>query len=150
MGISKVAVKNTGSMAGPTKRGLQTTKLDVELKTDDYTVVIADGGKTFLMATDAKTFTLPEIDEEMIGEEFTFVNTGADGNNLVDVAPNAVDAIHGTISNAAADSVSGGVVNKYIRNTKATSNKGDFIKIKALALTEWYIIDGVGIWASEA
>ena len=82
--------------------------------------------------------------------EYTVRNTGADGNNIITLSPDAADAFHGTIANAAADAVAGGVVNKDFINTKATANKGDFVTIKAVALTEWYITGGVGIWASEA
>jgi len=31
-----------------------------------------------------------------------------------------------------------------------TANKGDYVIIRAVALTQWYIVGGVGIWASEA
>ena len=81
---------------------------------------------------------------------FLFRNTGADGNNIVTLSPNAADGIHGTIANAAADSVASGTVDKDFVNTKATANKGDYVILRAVALTEWYIIGGVGIWASEA
>tara|TARA_R110000803_G_scaffold50340_1_gene104468 strand:- start:801 stop:1220 length:420 start_codon:yes stop_codon:yes gene_type:complete len=107
-------------------------------------------GEEYNVATDALVVSLPKIEAENLGAEFTFRNTGADGNNIVTLSPNAADAFHGTIANAAADSVAGGVVNKDFINTKATANKGDFITIKAVALTEWYISGGIGIWASEA
>lgn len=101
-------------------------------------------------ATDALTHTLPAITANNIGMTFTFRNTAADGAAILDVSPAASDAIHGSIANAAADSVASGVVNKDITNTKATANKGDYIVLTAVALTEWYITGGVGIWASEA
>jgi hypothetical protein len=41
-------------------------------------------------------------------------------------------------------------VNKDWINTKASANKGDYVVIRAVALTQWYIIGGVGIWASES
>jgi len=100
--------------------------------------------------TDALTTTLPKIEAGDLGLTYLFRNTGADGNNIITLSPNASDAIHGTIANAAADSVAGGVVNKDFVNTKATANKGDYVILRAVALTEWYIIGGVGIWASEA
>ena len=118
--------------------------------TDNTTLTQEDSGKTYQVATDAKVITLPVITSANLGMEFTFVNTGADGNNTLTLSPNSVDGINGTIANSAADSVASGTVNKDIVNTKATANKGDYIKIKALALTEWYIVGGVGIWASEA
>ncbi len=109
-----------------------------------------DSGSTYNIATDALVHILPLIDEGNLGIKIKFRNTGADGNNTVAISPNAVDAIHGTVTNAAADSVAGGVVDKDFINTKTTANKGDWIEVTAVALTEWYISGGVGIWASEA
>ena len=107
-------------------------------------------GEELNVATDALVITLPKIETSLIGMEYTIRNTGADGNNIITLSPNAADAFHGTIANAAADAVARGVVNKDFINTKATANKGDFVTIKAVALTEWYITGGVGIWASQA
>ena len=121
----------------------------VTILTDDATLTAYNSYGIVGIATDAKTISLPAITSNMLGVEFTIMNTGADGNNIVTISPAATDSINGTIANAAADSVAGGVVNKNIVNTKATANKGDYIKIKAVALTEWYIVGGVGIWASE-
>ena len=107
-------------------------------------------GEEFNVGTDALTLTLPKIYSTNLGMEFTFRNIGADGNNIITISPNAADGVNGSIANAAADSVASGTVNKDIINTKATANKGDWITIKAVALTAWYITGGVGIWASEA
>lgn len=111
---------------------------------------VEDSGQSFNIAEDALVMTLPLIDDGNLGTTYRFRNTGADGNNLITLAPNALDAFHGTIANAAADSVAGGVVDKDFVNTKATANKGDWIEVEAVALTEWYVTGGVGIWASEA
>ena len=78
--------------------------------------------------------------------EFTFRNTGADGNNIITLSPATTDSINGTVAAVQA----GGVANKDWINTKATANKGDFCTLKAVALTEWYITGGDGVWASEA
>lgn len=118
--------------------------------TDNVTLTDSDSFKEHNVATDAKVITLPAITASNIGNTFTFRNTGADGNNTVTISPASTDAIHGTIANAAADSVASGVVNKDLVNTKATSNKGDYVTITAVGLTAWYITGGVGIWASEA
>tara|TARA_R110000803_G_scaffold11717_5_gene34774 strand:+ start:343 stop:762 length:420 start_codon:yes stop_codon:yes gene_type:complete len=107
-------------------------------------------GEELNVATDALVITLPKIESSLIGMEYTIRNTGADGNNIITLSPNAADAFHGTIANAAADAVASGAADKDFINTKATANKGDFVTIKAVALTEWYITGGVGIWASEA
>lgn len=121
----------------------------VEILTDDKTFNIGDSGKVFGIATDAKTLTLPLIDADTLGIEISVINTGADGASIITISPNALDGVNGTIANAAADSVASGVVSKDIVNTKATANKGDRITLVAIAETEWYITDGVGIWASE-
>lgn len=120
--------------------------------TDNLTLKALDSGGTFAIATDAKTFTLPLITAAMVAEgtNYTFINTGADGTVALTISPNASDGINGTIANAAADSVASGALNKDLVNTKVTANKGDYVKIRAIALTAWYIVGGVGIWASEA
>ena len=109
-----------------------------------------EAGSDQNVATDALVATLPKIEAGNLGMTFLFRNTGADGNNIVTLSPNAADGIHGTIANAAADSVASGTVDKDFVNTKATANKGDYVILRAVALTEWYIIGRVGIWASEA
>lgn len=102
------------------------------------------------VATDALVITLPLITKDNLGTKLTIRNTGADANNIITLAPNPLDSINGTIANAAADSVASGAIDKDFVNTKATANKGDYVTLTAVALTEWYITGGVGIWASEA
>jgi len=116
----------------------------------DTTLAANQSGEEFNVATDALTITLPQITSETIGMEFLVRNTGADANNIITLSPNATDGINGTIANAAADSVASGVVDKDWINTKATANKGDFVKLRAVSTTAWYIVDGVGVWTSEA
>lgn len=123
------------------------------------TLSSGQSGTVFLVGTDALTITLPAVGSQGLGSsadaapagtQYTFINSGADGNNTITLSPAAADAIFGSIANAAADSVSGGAINKDIVNTKATSNKGDRITIVSDGSTGWYISNGVGIWASEA
>jgi hypothetical protein len=130
--------------------GTPRTRIAQNLSAVSLTLTDSDSGIEQNMATDAKVYTLPLITSSTLGLTLIFRNTGADGNNLITISPNALDGINGTIANAAADSVAGGVVNKNLVNTKATSNKGDFVVLTAVSLTEWYISGGVGIWASEA
>jgi hypothetical protein len=117
-----------------------------ETLTTTQDISINDAGVEFNIATDAKVMTLPTISAENIGAEFTFRNTGADGNNIITISPAATDAIHGTIAAVS----SGGVNNKDWINTKASANKGDWVTLKAVALTDWYITGGDGVWASES
>jgi|DEB19_MinimDraft_2_1074335.scaffolds.fasta_scaffold00786_3 hypothetical protein len=128
---------------------LSRTKQTTVSATTTFTAADAGAG-TYNVATDAIVMNLPIITADTIGMEFTFRNTGADGAVLLSIDPNAVDGINGSIANAAADSVASGVVGKKLNNTKATANNGDYVTLKAVALTKWFIVGGVGIWASEA
>ena len=133
---TKITTSNSVLRARSKQTTLTTTQ---DIKTND-------AGVEFNIATDAKVMTLPTITTENIGAEFTFRNTGADGNNIITISPAATDAIHGTIAAVS----SGGVDNKDWINTKASANKGDWCTLKAVALTDWYITGGDGVWASEA
>jgi len=128
---------------------LSRTKQTTVSATTTFTAADAGAG-TYNVATDAIVMNLPIITADTIGMEFTFRNTGADGAVLLSIDPNAVDGINGSIANAASDSVASGVVGKKLNNTKATANNGDYVTLKAVALTKWFIVGGVGIWASEA
>jgi len=130
-----------------------TTSNDVLRARSEQTTISTSGsvdanqaGGEFNVATDALVITLPTIDANNIGMEFTFRNTGADGNNIITLSPASTDAIHGTVAAIS----SGGVDNKDWINTKATANKGDWCTLKAVALTDWYLTGGDGVWASEA
>lgn len=103
-------------------------------------------GGEFNIATDSKVITLPKITNENIGAEFTFRNTGADGNNIITISPNAADAVNGTVAAVQA----GGVLNKDWINTKSSATTGDWCRLKAVELTGWYITGGDGVWASES
>jgi hypothetical protein len=103
-----------------------------------------ESGAIYEVDTDA-VITLPPV---VSGCEFTFQDVGADTAVEITLSPDAADGIIGTIANAAADSVASGVVDKDFVNTKATTVKGDYIKIRG-GVDGWYIVGGVGIWASE-
>lgn len=107
-------------------------------------------GKDYNVGTDALVLTLPAITTKNIGAEFLFRNIGAAGNNIITLSPNASDKIVGTISAAAADVTLTGTANKDLINTKATSKKGDFVKLRAVAANTWYIEQAIGVWAQEA
>jgi len=119
----------------------------VEEISANKTLSLDDSGSVFVVGTDALTITLPETAKGVV---YTFINIGADGNNLITISPNADDAIFGSIANSAADSVASGVDDKDIVNTKATANQGDRITLIGDGDAGWWILDGVGIWASEA
>lgn len=115
--------------------------------TEDITLTYEHSNSEILVGTDALTITLPPTKAGIV---YVIGNSGADGNNIVTISPDADDAIFGTVQNAAADNVSGGVADKDIVNTKATANKGDYIVLVGDGVDGWYIRGGVGIWASEA
>jgi len=120
------------------------------------TQTISEGSSTkdFSIATDALVITLPLITTDNLGLELTFRNTGADANNIITLSPASADGFNGgfpfvTGSTASMNRASG-TVNKDWINTKATSKRGDWVTIKAVALTAWYVQGGQGVWASEA
>ncbi len=121
-----------------------------ETLTTTQDININDAGVEFNIATDAKVLTLPAITAENIGAEFTFRHTRADGNNIITLSPNAADGISGSIALAASVFSASGVANKDLVNTKATAISGDFVTLKAVSLTKWFITAGIGIWASQA
>lgn len=125
-------------------------KAIIEVVTDNKTLTAADSGKIFLIATDAKTITLPAT---VAGLEFTFINSGAAGNNIITVAPVAADGIAGTVTLAASVVVLDGTVNKALVNTKATSKTGDTAKILGTGVTgtkAYLLTSSTGIWAQGA
>ena len=117
------------------------TGYNIEQKDTNYTVVIGNGdsGKTFLSNTKDVVFTLPAI---AIGNVYTFINTGADGQNNLTISPAAADGIL---------YVGGLVDNKDLINTQTTSKVGDYVKIAALNSTDfWTVVEAQGIWAKES
>ena len=113
---------------------------NIEQKDSNYTVVIStDSGKTFLSNTKDVVFTLPGI---AVGNVFTFINTGADGQNNLTISPNSSDGIL---------YVGGLVDDKDLINTQATSKVGDYVKIAALNSTaHWTVVEAQGVWAKES
>ena len=113
---------------------------NIEQKDSNYTVVIStDSGKTFLSNTKDVVFTLPGI---AVGNVFTFINTGADGQNNLTISPDSSDGIL---------YVGGLVDNKDLINTQATSKVGDYVKIAALNSTaHWTVVEAQGVWAKES
>lgn len=119
----------------------------VQLIAADITLTAADAGKTFLVATDALTITLPAT---IAGCEYTFINHGAAGNNIITVSPQSTDGIAGTITLASSIVTRVGTVDTDLVNTKATSTKGNTVVIRGTGVTgtgAWYIVSSTGIWA---
>ena len=119
---------------------------NIETIIANKTLTTEESGKTILVGTDALVITLPL---GVKGVEYTFINIAADGGAIITISPNSADGMVGTIANAAADSVAGGVADKDWINTKATANKGDRCTLISDGGNIWFIKDGVGIWVSE-
>ena len=109
-----------------------------------------DIGNDHNVAVDGLTIGIPKITSGNLGCTVFFRNTGADGNNKLVVSPDDSNKIVGGTTQAAAVAHASGTLGKDIINTKATSKLGDWIALRAVSLTEWYIIGAQGIWASEA
>ena len=102
------------------------------------------------MGTDALTITLPDTKE---GTRFTIMNSGAAGNNIITIAPQAADGIAGTVTLASSVVVLDGTVDTDVINTKATSQAGDSITLVGTGVagtTAWLVEGSTGIWAQEA
>ena len=117
------------------------TGFNIEQKDSNYTVVInnGDSGKTLLSNTKDVVFTLPSI---AIGNVYTFVNTGADGQNNLTISPVSIDGIlyAGSLTD-----------NKDLINTASTSKVGDYVTIASLNSTaHWTVVDVQGVWAKES
>jgi len=126
-----VGKKNEGGVSG----------FNIEQKDSNYTVVInnGDSGKTLLSNTKNVVFTLPSI---AVGNVYTFVNTGADGQNNLTINPATLDGIL----------YLGGLVdNKDLINTQGTSKVGDYVTIASLnSIVFWTVVDVQGVWAKES
>ena len=80
-----------------------------------------------------------------MGNSFTFVNTGADGQNNLTISPNASDGIAYITA----------VDNKDLINTQTTSKVGDHVTLSAIAdantsVVFWSVTSIQGVWAKES
>jgi hypothetical protein len=119
----------------------------VETITANRTLRVEDSGKVFLVGTDALTITLPAT---VKGLDFTFINSGAAGNNIITISPAAADGIAGTITLASSVVTRVGTVDTDLVNTKATSTLGNSVRIVGTGVTgtgAYFIVSSTGIWA---
>lgn len=134
----------------------------VETVSASATLSSGDSGKVYLVGTDALVVTLPPVgslgigasaDAAPAGTTYTFVNSGADGNNIITISPAAADGINGTITLAASVVELSGTVNKDLINTKATATTGNSVTLISTGTTgtgAWVVTSSTGIWASQA
>ena len=129
---------------GPVLQGKEGSGFNLVEKTGAYSVLIGDSGKTFVVpknsttAGSSVTFTLPAIAANE-GSVFTFVNTGADGTNQINIT-GAGGTEYITYK---------GVVNQItLTNTLATSKVGDYVKIAGDKTGVWWAVTDIqGVWA---
>jgi len=121
---------------------------NVEILTDDRTVVAKDEGKHFQIATDAKLITL--ADECPLGMKIVIENTGADGAVLLAVVGSSTVGIGGWTNNLAGTrSLLTSGVAKELRNTKSTALQYDYVELVKVSATKWNS-KSFGIWVKEA
>tara|TARA_R110001592_G_scaffold19322_1_gene79426 strand:- start:263 stop:682 length:420 start_codon:yes stop_codon:yes gene_type:complete len=102
------------------------------------------------VAVDGLTIGIPLITTGNLGCTIFFRNTGADAAVKLVISPKASNKIVGSLTQAAAVFSASGTLGKDLENTKATALNGDWVALRAVSLTEWYIIGGQGIWISES
>ena len=112
-------------------------------------ILESDIGNDHNVGTDGLTIGIPKITAGNLGCTIFFRNSGAAGNNKVVISPDDSNKIIGSVTLSASVVVAGGVLGKDWELTKATSIQGDWCALRAVSLTEWYIIGCQGIWASE-
>ena len=105
-------------------------------------------GNTYMIATDALTMKLPA---GVAGCKFTFINTGAAGNNIITITTTS-SVIQGTIFSAAATTTPAQVIStatgSSLNNTKSTAKPGDMVELLSVSSGTWIITKGTGTWAS--
>jgi len=113
-------------------------------------ILESDIGNDHNVGTDGLTIGIPLITAGNLGCTIFFRNSGAAGNNKLVISPKDSNKIIGSVTLSGSVVVAGGVLGKDWELTKATSIQGDWCAIRAVSLTEWYIIGCQGIWASES
>jgi len=103
----------------------------------DKTLDNQDTGKLICVDTDDKTITLPAV----AAMAFRIMNVGAFGTVELDVAPNASDLIIYKDSS--------GTDNHGLKNTKATSQRHDYLDIEYGDATGWIVRKSKGVWADK-
>lgn len=150
-GIYRIGANNLGVAAGGAKvldiaaqlaqfvGELKSTTQLTQTKSANYSMLITDVGYRTYVDTDAVVITLPAT---VVGYTYEFCNSAADGASGMAISPNASDKIMGA-GLSAQD-------NKDLINTKATSKKGDLVRLIGDGVDGWYVQEMTGTWAREA
>lgn len=137
----------TGAEVGTTAAftGNVTSLHPVATKTTTYAIATATDGDALLQSlTDGQTFTLPAAVAGNKGQKVTVQNIAANSGALITVNPTGTDAIQGAVMAI----YSGGVSAKGWNNTKATAKKGDYSTFQSDGAGIWWLVGGMGVWAS--
>jgi len=130
--------------------GLRLTSTPTASATTTY--LQSDCGKVISVSTGTNTIALPTAAP---GCEFTIINTGANGANIVDIKAASTDAFYGPIYSSATATGAASTVTlvtsstgSTLSNTKATALKGDACRIVSPLATIWNILC-TGIWTTK-
>lgn len=112
-----------------------------------------DHGARVLALTDNSVVNLPKASDAK-GMLVEVIAVCADDAAKISISPDTLDAIVGTVTGitgagAATLVSSAGAPNKDWVMTKTGINKGDYVRLWSDGLLTWYIVDGIGIQASE-
>lgn len=146
------------SYVGRISRYVSATKMEIEfvtcgldefgnnanrvLKSANYTTLLADGGKIIYVDTDAVIIALVAIATGLSGYEITIVNAAGFGVSGLIIDPAGTEVISGGCG------LGPGGAGKKFTNTKATAQRGDFLRLAGNA-TGWNVINARGTWAIE-
>jgi hypothetical protein len=116
--------------------------------TGNQTLTSAECGTVMFVtaAIDTNTITLPATSAGCVYE---FVYNGADGGALLDISPQAADAVHGSCTLAASVLELSGSDDADFGFTKATINTGDRVTIVGDGSVGWFVTDCAGILANN-
>lgn len=139
----------TGAVAGTTGAftGILTGLHKTAVKTTAYTILNGTDADALLQsATDNEVFTLPDIAAGNAGQLVRIQNTAADGAAKISISPHSSDKIKGQVGSVEFS----GTADKDAINTKATQKQGDFLALQNDGVDTWWVVGGIGVWASES
>ena len=116
-------------------------------------LVVQDCGRwtSVTAGIDGATLTLPDVTATPAGCTFHIQYTGASAGALLDISPldSTADGIYGSCDSGAAVVTFSGTDDADIGLVKATSIKGDWIKLTSDAVTGFYVSGCMGVWANN-
>jgi hypothetical protein len=114
--------------------------------TASTTFTAGDCGKTLAIGTDSLTMTLPTA---QAGCSFMFINSGAAGNNILDIAAASTDAFYGDLYGLGSVTVVTSATGSTLSNTKSTAKKGDYVRLHSTGTAAWIITGNSGTWTTK-